>query len=307
MISPQPKFGYACINVTLSEVAKSKRVTTNRSMIRKTFLQKGISYASELALLNVLDLEKILAWNEKNGFKFFRLSSDIFPWASEYELEQLPDFEAISASLKRSGDFATAHKHRLTFHPGPFNKLTSENERITKNTIKDLTTHGQIFDLMGLSRTPYNKINIHVGAHYNNKEKALETFCKNVDKLPDCVRDRLTVENDDKESLYSTVELYFGVFTRIGLPIVFDFHHHKFCHDNVSEDEALFAASLTWGNVKPVVHYSESRSEEFGIRCKPQAHSDYIKGPINLHGFDVDVMIEAKQKELAVIKYKRSI
>lgn len=304
--SQQTNFGYACINMTLSELPKSKRVTTNRSMIRKTFNQKGIAYASELALLNVLDLEKILKWNEQHGFRFFRLSSDIFPWASEYELEQLPDYEQIAAALKRAGNFAKAHGHRLTFHPGPFNKLTSSNERVTRNTIKDLTVHGEIFDLMGLSRTPYNKINIHVGAHYNNKPKALATFCKNFERLPECVQQRLTVENDDKASLYSTSELYFGVFEQIGIPIVFDFHHHKFCTGDLNEAEALFIASMTWGSVKPVVHYSESRCDEQGIKCMPQAHSDYIKGPITLHGFDVDVMIEAKAKELAVQRYLTS-
>ena len=66
--------GYACINMTLSEVPKSKRITTNRSMIKKTFLEKGKAYASTLALENVKDLKKILQWNEMNGIKFFRMN-----------------------------------------------------------------------------------------------------------------------------------------------------------------------------------------------------------------------------------------
>ena len=74
--------GYACINMGLSSLSKSKRVTTNRSMIRRTFLEKGLSYASELALQNCLDLEKIIQWNEDNDIKFYRMSSDLFPWAS---------------------------------------------------------------------------------------------------------------------------------------------------------------------------------------------------------------------------------
>lgn len=295
--------GYACINMTLGDVPKKRRVTTNRSMIRRTFDDRGITYASELALQNVLDLEKILAWNEANGFKFFRISSDIMPWASEYELEQLPDFEAIAASLRRSGDFASKHGHRLTFHPGPFNKLTSADERVVQNTIRDLTIHGEIFDLMGVSRTPYNKINIHVGAHYNDKPKALDAFCRNFERLPESVQQRLTVENDDKASLYSVAELYHGVFQRLAIPIVFDFHHHKFCDGSLDERDALEIACMTWGSIKPVVHWSESKSEEHGIDCRPQAHSDFIKGPVSLHGRDVDVMVEAKMKELAVLKY----
>ena len=91
--------GYACINMTLSGLPKSKRVTTNRSMIKRTFKQKGIAYASELGLLNCQDLYKILEWNLSNGFSFYRLSSDIFPWSSEYRLEELPDYEEIKSVL----------------------------------------------------------------------------------------------------------------------------------------------------------------------------------------------------------------
>ena len=82
--------GYACINTTLSDVPKSKRITTNRSMIKKTFQKKGMPYASELALQNVKDLIEILRWNEQNGIKFYRMSSDIFPWMSEYRISDLP-------------------------------------------------------------------------------------------------------------------------------------------------------------------------------------------------------------------------
>jgi UV DNA damage endonuclease len=296
-------FGYACINTSLSSKSKSDHVTTNRSMIKKTFAQKGVAGASSLALLNVLDLEKIVQWNEQNGFKFFRISSDLFPWASEYEFEQMPDFDMISVCLARIGKFATDNGHRLTFHPGPFNKLSSPNDAVVKNTIKDLEIHGRIFDLMGLSRTPYNKINIHLGAHYNDKPKAVSTFCKNFDLLSDSVKSRLTIENDDHASLYSVGDLYSGVHKSIGIPIVFDYHHWRFNNNGLSIRASLDMAEATWRGVKPVVHYSESRSEEQGIDCKPQAHSDFVVGPIDLYGVDVDVMIEAKQKEMAVKRH----
>ena len=299
--------GYACINMTLSEQPKSKRITTNRSMIKRTFKAKGLPYASELALLNVLDLEKIIQWNEDNDIKFYRMSSDIFPWASEYEFEQLPDFEAIAASLKRSGDLARKYGQRLTTHPGPFNKLTSPREQVILNTITDLENHARIFDLMGLPRTPYAKINIHVGAHYNDKQMAISNFCRNFDRLSDSAKSRLTVENDDKASLYSTKELYEEVYERIGIPIVHDLHHHTFCTGGIDQEEALLMASMTWGDVRPVVHYSESRSrEKQDPKIRANAHSDMIVDEINTYGLDVDVMIEAKSKELALLNYRRA-
>jgi UV DNA damage endonuclease len=119
-----------------SNLPKSKRITTNRGMIKRTFLEKGLPYASELALQNCKDLLKIIQWNEEHDIKFYRMSSNIFPWASEYKLEQLPDYEEITKALKEAGDYATQVNQRLTFHPGPFNKLAAKEERIVKNSYR---------------------------------------------------------------------------------------------------------------------------------------------------------------------------
>jgi len=297
--------GYCCINLTINEnLSVKNKITTNRSMIRKTFLEKGIVGASKLALLNVLDLEKILAWNTQNNINIFRISSDMFPWASDYKLENLPDFDKILSSLRRSGEYATKHNMRLTFHPGPFNKLTSLEERIIKNTSRDLEIHGEIFDLMGLSRTPWNAINIHVGAHYNDKEKALNAFCKNFNKLNESVKTRLTVENDDKASLYCTIELA-ELNKTISTPIVFDYHHHKFCNQGQTENEALEMAMSTWPkNIIPLTHYSESMCDE-GVKCIPQAHSNFIYKKINDYGHNIHLELEAKMKDLTLLQYRK--
>ena len=138
--------GYACINMNLSGLPKSQRITTNRSMIRRTFKARGLPYASELALANCRDLLTILKWNEQHDIRFFRISSDIFPWASEYKLADLPDFDAIRDALQDAGDFIEDHGHRITSHPGPYNKLTSPREQVVLNTIRDLDIHGELFD-----------------------------------------------------------------------------------------------------------------------------------------------------------------
>ena len=299
------KLGYACINTHLSDVPKSQRVTTNRSMIKRTFQQRGLPYASELALANCQDLLKVLQWNEQHDIRFFRISSDIFPWASEYKLSDLPDFDAICGALQDAGDYIEDHGHRITSHPGPFNKLTSPRESVVLNTIRDLDIHGELFDMLGLSRTPYNKLNIHVGAHYNDKPMAVANFNRNFHRLSDAAKSRLTVENDDKASLYSTKELYDSVYQVIGIPIVHDIHHHKFCTGGVDDEEAMLYAAMTWGDITPVVHYSESRSiEQNDPKIRDNAHSDYVYNYIDTHGLDVDVMIEAKAKELALLRYR---
>ena len=136
------RVGYACINTALAE----ENVQVNRSMMRKTFLEKGISYASELALCNVTDLERIIDWNIANQMSLYRMSSDMFPWMSEYELTSLPDYSLIRERLNAIGLKVRAHRLRLTFHPGPFNVLASPNSGVVAKTIKELRQHGEVID-----------------------------------------------------------------------------------------------------------------------------------------------------------------
>ena len=306
------KIGYACISMQLRYPPKygnkprgTQPITTNRSMIRRTFDEKGVDYASELCLQNVKDLHQLIQWNIVNGYDFYRLSSDMAPWKTEYEWDDLKDIDEIKKWFHSAGTMAKTHGVRLTAHPGPFNVLVSPNEQVVENTIKDLTIHGDEFDMMGLSRTPYNKLNIHCNGVYGDKLSAMDRFCKNFERLPESVQTRLTVENDDKASMYSVKDLMY-IHERIGIPIVFDYHHHKFCTGDLSEREALELAISTWpDDIVPVVHYSESRSkEQLDESIRPQAHSDYVIDYIDTYGHNVDIMVEAKHKELAVNKYK---
>jgi len=294
--------GYACINMTLGK--QKPKVTTNRSMIKRTFLEKGVEYAGQLSLQNAQDLLKILKWNSKNNINCFRLSSDIFPWASEYGIENSPYYKPIEHILKICGNYAKDNDIRITAHPGPFNVLVSPNEKVIQNTITDLELHGKVFDMLGLSRTPYNKLNIHCNGVYGDKQSAMDRFCKNFERLSESVQSRLTVENDDKSSMYSVKDLMY-IHERIGIPIVFDYHHHKFNTGGLSEQEALELSISTWPKgIKPIVHYSESKAlHEGNEKLKPQAHSDYINELPNLYGNDVDVMVEAKAKELSILPF----
>ena len=297
-------FGYACINMTLAE----QNVSTNRSMIKKTFGEKGINYAGELAYQNVLDFEKIIQWNVENNILLYRMSSDIFPWASEYNLTELPHFKAIATVLKRIGDYSKANGLRIGCHPGPFNVLCSPNDAVVEKTIKDLTIHGEIFDLMGLYNSPYNKINIHCNGAYGDKIASMDRFCDNFQRLPKSVQTRLTIENDDKASMYSVKDLMY-IHEKIGIPIVFDYHHHQFNTGGLTEEEALRLAVSTWKDgIVPVVHYSSSKQKESGNpKDKQTAHADYILEEINTYGLDIEIMLECKAKELALLKYRKEV
>ena len=304
--------GYACINMQLSYPqkygGKEKGVlpiTTGRTMIKRTFQSKGLDYASELTLANCRDLDKIIDWNILNGYNFFRITSNLAPWKSEYKWDDLKDIDEIRQHLHSAGLKAKTHDLRITSHPGPFNVLTSPHPHVVDNCVNDLTSHGEVFDMLGLSRTPHNKINIHIGGAYGDKESAMKRFCTNFSRLPNSVKTRLTVENDDRASMYSVKDLYYGVYQRIGIPIVFDYHHHKFQTGDMTEQEALELAISTWPKgITPATHYSESRrDEQEDMSIRVQAHSDYVLNKIETYGNKIDVMIEAKAKELAVEKY----
>jgi UV DNA damage endonuclease len=308
------KLGYACINMQLSYPTKygdkpkgTEPITTGRGMIKRTFQSKGVDYASDITLANVKDLNGIMTWNILNNHQFFRMTSGLAPWKTEYKWNDLKDIKEIKQWLHSAGTMANTHGVRVTSHPGPFNVLVSPNENVVENTFKDLIMHGEIFDFMGLSRTPYNKINIHCNGVYGDKESALDRFCTNFERLPENVQSRLTVENDDKASMYSVKDLYEGIHKRIGIPIVFDYHHYKFNTGGQTEQEALELAMSTWPDgIVPVVHYSESKAEhQLDETIRPQAHSDLINKLPDTYGNIVDIMVEAKHKELAIREFMK--
>ncbi len=299
------RLGYACINTTLQK-RKPNKISCNRGMIKRTFLSKGVPYASELALKNTMDLVKIVAWNNEQGIKVFRMTSCMFPWMSEYEISDLPDFEGIKANLEYAGKLARENNQRLSFHPGHFNILTSPKQKVVDSSILDLTRHGEIMDIMGMPRNHWAKINIHLGASYGDRESSIERWCRNFERLPDSVTSRLTLENDDRANLYSTKMIYEGVYKRLGVPIVFDSHHFECGPQDTSYEEAIGMAVETWPEgITPQCHHSNSKKEYENPDVVKSAHSDYYYKPFKNCGHTIDVVLEAKAKEKALFDYMK--
>ena len=295
------RYGYCCINRSLAE---NEGIRITRNIKKKTFEEQGISRSAELALENVRDLCKIIQWNEENNIRLYRLSSDMFPWMSEYELKDLPTYHRIKTLLEGIGNFVKNHNHRLTFHPGHFCVVASMNPRVVKNSIKELNQHGEIMDLMGLPRTVESPINIHVNTTANGKEDSLKRFCEAFKNLDESVRSRLVVENDDKKAQYSVKDLKEGVSDVIGCPVMFDYHHHWCYDDPMPVQEAFELARSTWPKgIRQCTHYSSCRKLHEDSSVVNRAHADYVYENIDTFGYEVDVEIEAKAKELAVLKY----
>jgi len=297
--------GYCCINLSINEGKKKKdHISVNRGMTKKTFETKGLSYVSELAIQNINDLQKILEWNVKNKIFVYRMSSDMFPCIGFYKLENLPRFAAISQKLKAIGDYAKINSIRLSFHPTHFCIPASENPIVVTNAIDELDKHAQIMDIMGLEQTHFYPINIHVNTTKPTREEAADRFCKQFWNLSESCRKRLVVENDDGPNQYSTKMLYDLIYTKIGVPITHDFHHHNYGPQDISQEEALKLAHSTWNGIKPMTHMSSPKTLEDNSG-KQTAHADYIYEEIKTYGLDFDTEIEAKAKDLAVFRYRK--
>ena len=320
------RLGYCCINTQLSHAG----IRTGRAMIDRKFQQGGLQLASDIALANARDLLTILQWNEQHGIRLFRLGSELFPRWNHYELRDLPGIDEIAHHLRAAGDYARAHGHRITTHPGPFHILGSPDAAVVDNSIIGLERHSELFDLMGFAPSFENKINIHIGATYGDKPGTVARWIDNYQRLSESCRARLVVENDDKASMYSVRELYEFLHQPLGIPITFDYWHHTFNTGDLTEREAFFMARDTWAvhGVTQCTHYSESRRREqqlliermfehHGIsmdniaqwptfhkhykeftKIKEQAHADFITRLPDTYGVaDLDVMVEAKAKE----------
>jgi UV DNA damage endonuclease len=297
------KLGYCCINMTLSE--SKEKITTNRGMVKKTFLERGLNYVSDLALLNVKDLKKILEWNHGNSIGMYRMSSDMFPWCSEYEISDLKDYAEICNILKDCGDFAKSVDQRITFHPSPYGVLASERPDVVVKAIKELSQHGEIMDMMGLDRSVYYPINIHVNTTKPDKESAANRFCENFSLLPDSVKTRLVVEVDDKKSQYTSLDLHRMVYSKIGIPVTFDYLHNE-CNppENICEEASLRVCLSTWPvDIPAITHYSDSKRLFEDSLAKEVAHSDWVwRGP-ETYNLLFDIEFEVKMKEKALLKY----
>jgi UV DNA damage endonuclease len=291
------RVGYCCINSTLNK----QGVTTGRTMRKATFEEKGLPYASELATQNIRDLITILQWNAQHNIRVFRMGSNIFPWNSEYKLNELPDHNLHTQLLAHAGKIIFETGQRVTAHPDHYVKLASTSDDVAAKAIYDLNHHNEVFNLMGLPVNHYHCLNIHVGQNYSTD--VIERFISRFHMLNTDTQKRLVVENDDKENAFSVVQLYNDIYKRISTPVTFDYFHHTFNTGHMTSMEAAVLAASTW-DCTPLFHYSESKNLNEQVQGNPRAHSDYVFNLIDDYGINIDIDLEAKAKELSLMKYK---
>jgi UV DNA damage endonuclease len=267
-------------------------------------------------------LDAVLAYCERHAIRMYRFTASLAPYATHPDLPQFHrQVEECAGALAATGARARAAGVRLSTHPSQYIVLNSEDPAVRASAARDLELQAALLDAMGAG--PEAVCVLHVGGAAGGHAAGLDRFEAGLAALSDGARDRLVIENDDRTfALGHVLELH----RRTGLRVVWDIlHHHCNDPDGIPDREALELALATWpAGVTPKIHYStpktalEERARRVGRRVErswvlPQlrAHADLID-PIGFEhfaretaaGLDFDVMLEAKGKDLALLRLR---
>ena len=287
-----------CISNTLSDSGK-KFQTMTYSRFTQLGQIKALPILSERILNNFLLTAETIQFCADNGIAGYRLSSSLIPLldhpAINLRLEDLPNFPEIDKALKLIRETIEKTGLRISSHPSEYVSLSSEVESVCQNSIKDLESHGELYERIGLPRNYQSPINIHVRKD-GDIEGIAKIVRKNVNRLSESVRARLVFEvNDNVNGDWSITNLHKYFFLTSGIPVTFDSLHRTFLNHGKTEEEDFHLAYSTWGNFTPLFHYSESAD---GTR----KHADMPVGRPNCYGTRVYFDVELKNKDYAIFK-----
>jgi UV DNA damage endonuclease len=282
------KIGYPCANLSVGQSAS------------RTF--RLASYSPERLIETVqsnLDaVQMILDWNYRHEILYFRISSDTVPFAS-HPVMTVNWQRHFAAQLAQIGAFVRKHHMRINTHPGQYTLLNSPRPEVAANSVAELVYHAELLDLMELDHT--HKIQIHTGGVYGDKSAASQRFVERYQALPASVRNRLVIENDERN--YSLGDNLL-IHESCGVPLLFDTFHHSILNQGETLAQALDLAAPTWrGHGVPMIDYSTQHPEK---QAGAHAHSidlaDFASFMDQLGDRDVDVMLEIKDKEVSALK-----
>ena len=290
------RIGYPCIN-------RSIGCTANRTFRLASYSDKRLL---ETVKANIACLQKILAWNRDHDIFFFRVTSDLVPFAS-HPVCTVPWQEQCADDLAATGDFIRKTRMRISMHPDQFIVLNAPDPGVVERSIAELAYHAELLDLMGLPASA--KIQLHVGGVYGNPRESIDRFVRTYERLDPQIHRRLVVENDDRRFTASDC---LAIHKRTGIPVLFDVFHHTCA--NHGEDAAVVIAAVrkTWKKEDGILmaDYSSQNPDK-----RPGSHADHIDSRdfrnflACSRPYDMDIMLEIKDKEksaLAAVGMARS-
>lgn len=294
------RIGYACINTSIEKNFKDCRLAS--------IYKHDISFLKEIILHNLNLTKETLLWNIDKNILMYRASSKLIPFSThsdvlrDYEFRWYEDADILKilADIKK---IVLENNIRLSMHPDQFTVLNSLKEDVIEKAIINLEFHQKLLEHMGGT-----DLIIHTGGVYGNKTEAMKRFVDTYNNLDINISKYLRLENDDVSYTLSDV---ISLSKTCGIPILLDIHHHNCNNGGVY-------------NIKPLINYIKDSWNSTGIipKChissgisnyKDKRHADYIS-PADFFSFceltediKVDLMVEAKLKELAVLELKSFI
>lgn len=300
------RLGYVAMSMELKNCSPSQTMTFRRfSQLEDR--DAAIRKLEGIARSNLENCLRLLKHNLAHGIRFFRLSSRLIPLATHEDLKGWDYMKALQESFKKIGDFLEKNPMRVDFHPDHFVLLNTKKIDTFNMSIKTLALHEAMLKAMGIDSE--HRCVLHVGGGYGDKEKALEQFVHNWGNVPSSIQKMIMLENDDKVfSMHETLYLC----EKLGIPFVFDYHHHVVNHQEENWLLEWERAIETWKHSKlPIkIHISSPRSShDF------RAHADYIDPNMFLNFIrgiqgtveEVHCMIEAKKKDEALFQLVEDI
>ena len=304
------RLGYVAIsNVLGKKVTSSSNVTfTNYKKILSE--EKRLEKLRTVALSNLVALQDIIKYNIKNDIHFYRITSALIPLVTHPEVGYWGHREILKKDFEYVGQLIKESNMRVDTHPDEFNVINSSNPRVVENTIINLTRQVEWFEDMNYKD---GKMVMHVGGATGGKEAAIARFIENFNKFPENIKSKLIIENDDKT--YTARETLMLCKT-LNIPMVLDIHHHN-CNNNGDKITDILGDILsTWDKetLPPKMHFSSPKDINL-IDKVDKKHADFIN-PIDFINFievlkefnrDVDIMLECKEKDVALFKLSNDI
>ncbi|TCK86767.1 UV-damage endonuclease [Natranaerovirga hydrolytica] len=299
------RIGYVAKSLNLPKVTASSTVTF--SYYNKLSEEEKLNKLKKVTASNLEDLKTIIHYNIKNNIHFYRLTSNLVPLATHPDVKNWDFFTIFKEEFKSIGKHINDNHMRVDTHPDQFNVINSHREEVFQNTKTNLQIQHNVLKHLNI-KDP--KMILHIGGGVGGKEKAMERFVNQFKKLPDCIQKNILLENDDK--VYNVVDTL-NLCNELNIPMVLDVHHHK-CNgkSDIHLEQYIEKILLTWqyDNLPPKIHLSSPR--DF---LNDRKHSDYIAiddfyDVIRLfkeYKKDFDIMLEAKQKDLALFKLVKDI
>jgi UV DNA damage endonuclease len=304
------RLGYVAMSMFVSNASPSKTMTaTNFAKLhdRKAAIRK----LERLAAENIHNTLRLLKHNRAHDIELYRCSSKLIPLLGHELLNDWNPLSVLHEAFSELGSYARKYAMRLSFHPDHFVVLSTPRKDVLNNSLRDLERHVLMLEAMGLDESA--KCNIHIGGVYGDKAAARQRFITHYTDMPERIRNRITLENDDKTfTALETLE----VCEEVRAPMVLDIHHHQVNHEEGYTDPAALWERIqrTWDGqteqgsgqpLPPKIHTSSPKNDK-----DVRSHADFIDAPTLMQFMNsiaaqtprLDIMIEAKKKDEALLQ-----